>query len=47
MQKKSSYVDFPVNDLDLSQYITGTPPRSPYSLYGISVSVSLSVDIEI
>ncbi|GFO37995.1 ubiquitin carboxyl-terminal hydrolase 8, partial [Plakobranchus ocellatus] len=36
MQKKSTYVDFPVNDLDLSQYIIGPPPRNKYSLYGIS-----------
>ncbi|GFR96123.1 ubiquitin carboxyl-terminal hydrolase 8 [Elysia marginata] len=36
MQKKSSYVDFPVNGLDLSQYIAGSRPRNHYNLYGIS-----------
>ncbi|XP_059143552.1 ubiquitin carboxyl-terminal hydrolase 8-like [Physella acuta] len=36
MQKKTTFVDFPLVDLDFSPYIIGPRPRNKYSLYGIS-----------
>ncbi|CAL1537539.1 unnamed protein product [Lymnaea stagnalis] len=36
MQKKTTYVDFPLVDLDFSEFIIGPKPRNRYSLFGIS-----------
>lgn len=36
LQKKTTYVDFPVSDLDMSEFTIGSKPRSCYNLYGIS-----------
>ncbi|KAK7479103.1 hypothetical protein BaRGS_00029621 [Batillaria attramentaria] len=36
MQKKTTYVDFPVNDLDLGEFMIGPRHRSRYNLYGVS-----------
>ncbi|XP_059172661.1 ubiquitin carboxyl-terminal hydrolase 8-like [Physella acuta] len=36
MQKKTTFVDFPLVDLDFSPYIIGPRPRNKYNLYGVS-----------
>ncbi|XP_076439323.1 ubiquitin carboxyl-terminal hydrolase 8-like [Babylonia areolata] len=36
MQKKTTYVDFPINDLDLQEVTLGPKRRSRYNLYGVS-----------
>ncbi|KAK7113963.1 ubiquitin carboxyl-terminal hydrolase 8-like isoform X2 [Littorina saxatilis] len=36
MQKKTTMVDFPVNDLDLEEFTLGPKDRARYSLYGLS-----------
>ena len=38
MQKKTTYVDFPIADLDLEDVTLGPTQRARYSLYGVSVS---------
>ncbi|XP_055867216.1 ubiquitin carboxyl-terminal hydrolase 8-like isoform X1 [Biomphalaria glabrata] len=35
-QKKTTFVDFPVNDHDFSQVVIGPPTRQRYNLYGVS-----------
>nr|KAG5693669.1 hypothetical protein BaRGS_017399 [Batillaria attramentaria] len=40
MQKKTTYVDFPVNDLDLGEFMIGPRHRSRYNLYGVSTSAA-------
>ncbi|KAL8615253.1 hypothetical protein ACOMHN_050294 [Nucella lapillus] len=36
MQKKTTYVDFPVDQLDLEEFTLGPKNRSRYNLYGVS-----------
>jgi len=36
MQKKTTYVDFPTQGLDLSEAVIGVKPRKPFNLYGVS-----------
>ncbi|XP_012937309.1 ubiquitin carboxyl-terminal hydrolase 8 [Aplysia californica] len=36
MQKKTTYVDFPTQELDLSDAVIGPKPRKAFNLYGVS-----------
>ncbi|XP_041356247.1 ubiquitin carboxyl-terminal hydrolase 8-like [Gigantopelta aegis] len=36
VQKTTSYVDFPLSDLELTDWVQGIKPKSRYNLYGVS-----------